>query len=96
MLIVSYERIYFRFDVDLGFIENVERLEASSTEHALAKICVAGIRNFGECPRALTLLNSPLNGLLGSLKIISRNGKLFINYSYSKRNKAQLDIFSLL
>lgn len=27
MLIVSYKRIYFRLDVDLGFIENVERLE---------------------------------------------------------------------
>lgn len=52
MLIVSYKRIYFRLDVDLGFIENVERLEASSTEHALAKICVAGIRNFGKRSRA--------------------------------------------
>lgn len=46
MLIVSNKRIYFCLDVDLGFIENVERLEASSTEYALAKICVAGIRNF--------------------------------------------------
>lgn len=87
MLIVFYKRIYFYLDVDFGFIENVERLEASLVEYVFVKICVVGIRNFGECSRAFILLNSFLNGFLGFLKNIFRNGKFFINYLYLKRNK---------